>query len=375
MASDPAPVPVPVSVLTGFLGAGKTTLLNRLVRRPELARAAVIINEFGDVSLDHELVERVDENMIALASGCLCCTVRGDLIRTLGELWESRAQGRADFDRVVVETTGLADPAPILHALMTTKSLIGRYRLEGVISLVDGVVGGATLHAHPEAVKQAAMADRLVLTKTDLATDDAARAALDALRQRLRALNPAAPILEAVKGEIDAGRLLDAGLYNARTKTLDVQGWLNEEAYEDHDHDHDHGHSHDHGAHHHDHGPALDRNRHDDHIRAFSMVSDTPLAGEALSRFVNLLAAGFGDRLLRLKGIVQVAGHPDRPAVIHGVQHVFHPLQWLDRWPSADRRTRFVFIMRDVEPATIESLFRAAERQSAAPAPAGEGPA
>ncbi len=358
MLTGMASVPVPVSVITGFLGAGKTTLLNRLVRRPELAGAAVIINEFGDVSLDHELVERVDENMIALASGCLCCTVRGDLIETLETLWARRESGRAAFDRVVVETTGLADPAPILHALMSTRSLIGRYRLEGVIALVDGVVGGATLNAHPEAVKQAAVADRLVLTKTDLATDDAARRALDELRTRLRGLNPAAPIIEAVKGEMDPDRLLDAGLYNAATKTPDVQRWLNEEAYEDHHQGHDHDQQ--------GHRPhALDRNRHDDHIRAFSITSDTPLAAEALARFINLLAAGFGDKLLRMKGIVNVASRPDRPAVIHGVQHVFHPLQWLERWPSADRRTRLVFIMRDVEPPTIESLFRAAERQSA----------
>ncbi len=352
--------PVPVSVITGFLGAGKTTLLNRLVHRPELARAAVIINEFGDVSLDHELIERVDENMIALASGCLCCTVRGDLIETLETLWERRQDGRAGFDRVVVETTGLADPAPILHALMSTPSLVGRYRLEGVIALVDGTVGGATLDAHPEAVKQAAVADRLVLTKTDLATDDAARRALDDLRTRLRDLNPAAPIIEAVKGAVDPARLLDAGLYNAETKSLDVRRWLNEEAYAGQDHDHDHaGHDHGHGH------AAPDRNRHDDHIRAFSFTSEKPIAAEALSRFVNLLAAGFGEKLLRMKGIVNVAGQPDRPAVIHGVQHVFHPVQWLERWPSQDRRTRLVFIMRDVAPATIESLFRAAERQSA----------
>ena len=350
-------------MITGFLGAGKTTLLNRLVRRPELARAAVIINEFGDVPLDHELVERVDETMIALASGCLCCTIRGDLIETLTMLWERREAGRAAFDRVMVETTGLADPAPILHALMTTKELAGRYRLEGVISLVDGMVGGQTLDAQPEAVKQAAVADRLVLTKTDLATDDDARRALDELRRRLRALNPAAPIIESVKGEVDPARLLDAGLYNAATKTLDVQGWLKDEAYAaDHEGEHAHGHDHDHDHDHH----ALDRNRHDDHIRAFSLTSDTPLPPDAMNRFVATLIAGFGEKLLRMKGIVHVAGQPDRPAVIHGVQHVFHPLQWLESWPGADRRTRLVFIMRDVEPATIESLFRAVERQAQA---------
>jgi len=347
-----ADLPVPVSVITGFLGAGKTTLLNKMVRRPEMARCAVIINEFGDIPLDHELVERVDENMVALSSGCLCCTVRGDLIETLGDLWSRQAEGRTPkFDRVVIETTGLADPAPILHSLMSAKELVGRYRLEGVISLVDGVVGAATLDAHPEAVKQAAVADRLVLTKTDIVDTG-----LDDLRKRLRSLNPAAPIIEAVMGDVDPGRLLDAGLYNATTKTHDVRRWLNEEAYrEQHDHDHD-GHDHAH----------LDVNRHDDHISSFCITRDKPVTGAMMARFLEVLVASFGDKMLRVKGILNVAGHPDRPAVIHGVQHIFHPLQWLDRWPSEDRRTRLVFITRDVAQDTIETILVALERQMAA---------
>jgi G3E family GTPase len=355
-----ADTPIPVCVITGFLGAGKTTLLNRLVRKPELARCAVVINEFGEVPLDHELVERVDENMVALASGCLCCTVRGDLIETLGDLWQRQAEGKSPrFDRVVIETTGLADPAPILHSLMSAKELVGRYRLEGVISLVDGVVGGRTLDVHPEAVKQAAVADRLVLTKTDIATEG-----LEELRRRLHALNPAAPIVETVMGEIDPNRLLDAGLYNAQTKTLDVQRWLNEEAYRDahehhdHDHDDDHGHTHAHN----------DVNRHDDHISSFSIVRDKPVTGVMMARFLEVLVASFGEKMLRVKGILNIANQPDRPAVIHGVQHVFHPLQWLERWPSDDRRTRLVFITRDVERETVEALFAAVERQMAAAA-------
>jgi G3E family GTPase len=348
--------PIPVSVITGFLGAGKTTLLNRLIRKPEMARAAVVINEFGEVPIDHELVERVDENMIALSSGCLCCTVRGDLIETLSDLWMRREAGTTSpFDRVVIETTGLADPAPILHSLMSAKELTGRYRLEGVISLVDSVVGSATLDAHPEAVKQAAVADRLVLTKTDLAADDGSRLRVAALRGRLRAINPAAPMLESVMGEVAPDALLNAGLYNAETKTHDVRRWLAEEAYRnqyDHDHDHGgHGHDHEHGA--------LDVNRHDDRIRAFCLTRDAPIGGTALAQFLEILIASFGDRLLRIKGIVQLDGHPDRPAVIHGVQHVFHPLQWLDRWPSEDRRSRLVFITRDVPAATIEAIFNA----------------
>jgi G3E family GTPase len=355
-----ADAPIPVSVITGFLGAGKTTLLNRLVRKPELAHAAVVINEFGEVPLDHELVERVDENMVALASGCLCCTVRGDLIETLGDLWQRQAEGKSSrFDRVVIETTGLADPAPILHSLMSAKELVGRYRLEGVISLVDGVVGGRTLDAHPEAVKQAAVADRLVLTKTDIATEG-----LEDLRQRLRTLNPAAPIVESVMGDVDPNRLLDAGLYNAQTKTLDVQRWLSEEAYRDRQ-AHDLHHDDDHDHHHHDHAHP-DVNRHDDHISSFSIVRDKPVTGAMMARFLDVLVASFGEKLLRVKGILNIANQPDRPAVIHGVQHVFHPLQWLERWPSDDRRTRLVFITRDVERETVEALLAAVERQMAA---------
>ncbi|KZC98312.1 CobW family GTP-binding protein [Oceanibaculum pacificum] len=342
---------IPVSVLTGFLGSGKTTLLSNLLRHPGMADTAVVINEFGEVGLDHLLVEKSSENMIELSSGCLCCTVRGDLVNTLRDLHIKRAkQEIPNFKRLVIETTGLADPAPILHTLMTDPMLASYYRLDGVVTVVDAVNGEATLDNHIEAVKQAAVADRLVITKTDLVRDPASARDLDALEARLQTLNPAAPRLHAVQGEIEPDQLFNAGLYDPTRKTADVLRWLKEEAYAD-SHAH-HGHGHDHGHHHHP-----DVNRHDDHVSAFCVVLDQPIDAMAFSLFVELLIGTRGENLLRVKGILNIADRPDQPAVIHGVQHVFHPVAWLEAWPSDDRRSRIVFITKDIPRSDIEKLL------------------
>jgi len=276
--------------------------------------------------------------MVLLQSGCLCCTMRGDLVDALETLLRDLDNRRCNFRRVLLETTGLADPAPVLHTVMSHPYLLLRYRLDGVVTVVDAVNGEATLDAHFEAVKQAAVADRIVLAKTDLA--DAAQR--ERILARLRALNPAAPILDSAKGEAVPDRLLGSGLYDADKKIPDVNKWLAAEAHSDADHHHHH-----------------DVNRHDDHIRSFVLTADDAIPAGTLEMFLELLRATHGANLLRLKGIVKLAEMPDTPVVVHGVQHVFHPTARLDRWPDDDHRTRLVFITRDLPERVVRELFEA----------------
>lgn len=357
---------IPLTVLTGFLGAGKTTLLNRLLKRPELADTAVLINEFGAIGLDHLLVERVDDDTVLLNAGCLCCTVRGDLVRALTDLAAKAASGRT-VNRAIIETTGLADPAPIVQTLMADPRITRAFRLDGIVTLVDAVNGSATLDAHEEAVKQAAMADRIVLTKTDLA--DAAT--VGALEARLRALNPGAPALRAAQGEIDPEKILNAGLFRPEAKVPDVARWLNAEAYADHGHHHHHHHGHDHDHAHEQDGHGQDphdRNRHDARIQAACFTFEKPLNWQGLATWLSMLIATRGESLLRIKGILNLDGM-DTPVAIHGVQHVFHPPSPLPAWPAGDPRTsRLVFILRDLDPKVVAdglAAFSDAAEQSA----------
>ncbi len=339
------PPPIPLTLLTGFLGAGKTTLLNALLRDPDLRDTAVLINEFGEIALDHLLVEKIDGDMMVLSSGCLCCNLRGDLITALEKLLRNLDNGRASFKRVIVETTGLADPAPILQTLMQHPYLVMRFRLDGVVTLVDAVNGSDTLDHHPEAVKQAAVADRIVLTKTDLLDTADGAAKRDALIARLRKLNPAAPILDAAAGGATVSALTGCGLYDPDRKIPDVSRWLADEAITA-------AHAHDHHHHH-------DVNRHDERVRAFTLATDRAIPAAMLDLFLELLRSTHGPNLLRMKAIVNIEETPDRPMVLHGVQHVLHPATQLDAWPDDDHRTRMVFIVRDIEPRVIRELFDA----------------
>ena len=323
----------PVTVLTGFLGAGKTTLLNHLLQQPELARAAVLVNEFGGIGLDHLLVEKLDDTTVLLNAGCLCCTVRGDLVRVLRDMLP-RAR-HDEIGRIVIETTGLADPVPIVATLLNDPVAASAYRLDGIVTVIDAVNGDAHLDTQEEAVRQVAVADRIVISKADLADPSG-------LRSRLRRLNPGAPVAESAHGVIDPSFVLQAGSFDPAAKSPDVRGWLGAAAFEVAEHHHDH-----------------DRNRHDPRISAFCITLDQPLDWSALAVWLEMLVASKGDHLLRIKGILNVKD-ADRPIAIHGVRHLMHPPVKLKAWPEGDPRTsRLVFITRDLPRALIEQGLRA----------------
>jgi G3E family GTPase len=304
----------------------------------------VIINEFGEVPLDHLLVEAVEGEVAILASGCVCCTLRSDLEQTLRDLLARRDRGEVPaFSRILLETTGLADPAPIVQ-LMLNNPLVSHFvRLDTVVTTLDAVNGRRQLGEHAEAVKQAALADRLLLTKTDLASEEA----IDVLLRQLVALNPAAARHVVTNGEIEPDVLFGASLFDPQRKTADVRRWINEEAYR-HTHDGgDDGRDEDHGHHHHHHD-----------VHAFCLTSDQPLSWQALSTWLDRVRRGAGDDLLRVKGILNLSGEA-APVAIHGVHHVFHPPVQLDAWPDADHRSRIVFIVRGIAQAELEASFTA----------------
>jgi G3E family GTPase len=348
----------PVTILTGFLGSGKTTLLNRALRDPAMANTAVVINEFGEVGLDHLLAAQSDDTIMVLENGCLCCTVFGDLVTTLNNLYHAREANEIPrFDHVVIETSGLADPSPLIQAFLSDPTLAGLYRIGGVVATVDAVNGPGTLDNHIESVRQVALADHILITKLDLVAPAQATAAEASLTARLHRLNPAAKISRIDDPAFNIGALLrDEGLDPASAKA-DARAWLNAAAYEQpaaHHHDHEHDdHEHDDHDHHH---------LHDRDIASFCFTREQPIAREALRLLLDALQQNLGPSLLRVKGIVNVAEEPDRPAVIQGAQHLLHNLSWLERWPDADRRSKIVFITQGFDRVEVEDMIALLDR-------------
>ena len=328
---------IPVTVITGFLGSGKTTLLSSILKKKEMQKTAVIINEFGEIGLDHALIEHTDENIVELQSGCICCTIQGDLNKTLIDLFDKMMNGKvSSFNRILIETTGLANPVPIIHTLMSSIELIRIYSLDGVITVVDSINGEKTLDLHEESLKQLALAEKIIISKTDIVDKDE----IKSLVYRIKEINPVSQIIFSKFGNIPLEEIFGLGAYDPYKKSADVKNWLAAEKYKDKKHHHHH-----------------DVNRHNENIRAFSMMSENPVNMIAFSFFRDMITAALGANLLRMKGIVNIAGE-ERPAVIHGVQHIFHPVQWLETWPDNDRRTKLVFITQNIKKEQIEDFFR-----------------
>ncbi len=330
---------IPISVLTGFLGSGKTTVLRHLARQGVLERTLVLVNEFGEVGLDHHLLTPIDDDtLVAVDSGCICCTIRADLVQTLTEApWRYARNGERWFDRVVIETTGIADPAPILQTIMGDPAVEKLYALAGVLTVVDAVNGAATIDRHLEAAKQVAVADRILLTKTDLLA-----ASPTALIQKLNQVAPSATVSSIVDGKAEVDWFFASGMYSLLGKSADVEAWLQSELIAQASHAHDHEEEH-------------DPNRHG-RIQASCLTFSEPVDAALFESCLQLLLQFRGPDLLRVKGIVNVAGM-DRPMVIHGVQHVFHPPEVLEKWPGAERQTRIVVIARDLDHAEIRACF------------------
>jgi G3E family GTPase len=355
-------VHTPVTVLTGFLGSGKTTLLNRALRDPSMTRTAVVINEFGEVGLDHVLAASSDDTIMVLENGCLCCTVFGDLVATLNRLYHAREANEIPrFDHVVIETSGLADPGPVIQAFLSDPTLAGLYRIGAVIAVVDAVNGHATLDNHIESIRQVALADHILITKLDLVDAGKHDDMLSSLTTRLRRLNPAARIARIDEPNIDAIALLRSPGLDPADAASDPRAWLNAAAYaHDHAHDkHDH-HDHDHAHHDHSHHGLHDRD-----IASFCFMRDQPITREALRLLLEALQQNLGPSLLRVKGIINVAEEPGRPAVIQGAQHLLHNLSWLERWPDDDRRSKIVFITQGYDRAEVEDMIAVLDRVAA----------
>jgi G3E family GTPase len=342
------------TVVTGFLGSGKTTLINALLRSSQLRDAVVIVNEFGEIAIDHDLMRIGSERLVRLDNGCLCCALRGQLLDTLHDLWQQRRAGRLPrFNRVVIETTGLARPAAMLESLSGDPLVRSCYAQDGIVATIDVCNGATSLERFPESVEQIAVADRIVLTKADLLVEPTRETTLASLIRRVHAINPAASTMVAEHGAVEACRLVGCGLFAASARQPDLGRWLAggdvatlqaSAAPQD---------------------AADERNaphhRHTGDVRTFSFVHDRPIALGTLQGFLEMVARHLGADLLRVKGLVDVAERPGSPAIVQGAQELMHALAWLPAWPGEDRRTRIVFITRGIASRDIEDAFATME--------------
>ena len=337
------PKTIPITVLTGFLGSGKTTLLSEFVKNENVNDIAFIINEFGEVGLDHNLIESTDETILELQNGCIRCTIQEDLKSTLLNLLTKMEKGLIKkFNRVIIETTGLADPVPIIHTLMTSIDLIRAYVHDGVITVVDVINGGQTFDNHLESIKQVAFANKIILSKVDLGNKNE----IKNLIARINKINPKACLIHSNKDQLPINEFYGLNDYQPYIESWDVRKWLSEVKDNDsHLHNHDH---------------FNDINRHDDNIKSFSLVTKKPVNITSLNFFLELVSSQMGQNMLRIKGIINVKGE-NCPAIIHGVQHIFHPLEWLDKWPDNNHSTRLVFITNKIEKSVIEQFFKILE--------------
>jgi G3E family GTPase len=359
---------IPVTLVTGFLGSGKTTLINAALRAPELAKTVVVVNEFGEVGLDHLLFARSSDSVVVLENGCLCCTVRSDLVGTLNSLYHARQAGEIPaFNNVVIETSGLAEPGPVLQAFLSEPTLDGLYRVASVLTLVDAVNWPGTSEAHEESVRQVGLADQIRITKLDMVTGDRQNGA-SRIRLHLRRINPSAEIAEVDWSSAVVAKLLTSPGFDSANPQADPRPWLNLESYQNTAHDHDacgddHHHEDDH--HEHDHSRQL----HSHHLEGrgienFVLMRENPLVREEARFLLDGIVQNLGAGLLRVKGLVNIAEEPGRPAVIQGAQHLLHTMTWLDRWPDGDHRTRIVFITQGIPRESLKDVIDLLDRVS-----------
>jgi G3E family GTPase len=352
-----------VTLVTGFLGSGKTTLINAALRSPELAKTVVVVNEFGEVGLDHQLFASSSDSVVVLENGCLCCTVRSDLVGTLNSLYHARQAGEIpDFDNVVIETSGLAEPAPILQAFLSEPTLDGLYRVASVLTLVDAVNWSRTAEAHEEAVRQVALADQIRITKLDMVTGDRQNNS-SRIRLELRRMNPSAEIAEVDWSSAIIAKLLTSSGFDSADSQADPRPWLNLKAYRNAAHSHsacDEDHDHEHDQERHAHSHHLEGRG----IENFVLMRESPLAREEVQYLLDGITQNLGVGLLRVKGLVNISEEPGRPAVIHGAQHLLHTMTWLDRWPDSDHRTRIVFITQGIPRGSLKDIIDLLDRVS-----------